>query len=221
MNVSPPDFVRFSCRRDVAQPGRALAWGARGRQFKSARPDHNRSATYGSTKRLLTTRYEQSIHRIEAGLLTRGHACFYHKFPRFQSGVPAQPIRFRHLSQSSDLRLGPAVILCDRGPLEFPSQASLQAQPAPLHELPFNGLGSGLAFHEEWTAVDNVVFAHLLSSLQLHDRLMIIHSGRVRPSQISGFCTEISADVYRAIDTNLDEVGTQTAVAFREAHPCF
>ncbi len=26
-------------RRDVAQPGRALAWGARGRQFKSARPD--------------------------------------------------------------------------------------------------------------------------------------------------------------------------------------
>ena len=26
--------------RDVAQPGRALAWGARGRQFKSARPDH-------------------------------------------------------------------------------------------------------------------------------------------------------------------------------------
>ena len=26
--------------RDVAQPGRALAWGARGRQFESARPDH-------------------------------------------------------------------------------------------------------------------------------------------------------------------------------------
>ena len=24
----------------MAQPGRALAWGARGRQFKSARPDH-------------------------------------------------------------------------------------------------------------------------------------------------------------------------------------
>ena len=30
---------RISNRRDVAQPGRALAWGARGRQFKSARPD--------------------------------------------------------------------------------------------------------------------------------------------------------------------------------------
>ena len=30
--------VRTQCR-DVAQPGRALAWGARGRQFKSARPD--------------------------------------------------------------------------------------------------------------------------------------------------------------------------------------
>jgi hypothetical protein len=33
--TSPVD----SFRRDVAQPGRALAWGARGRQFKSARPD--------------------------------------------------------------------------------------------------------------------------------------------------------------------------------------
>src|SRR6185312_11854917 len=31
--------LAVSCR-DVAQPGRALAWGARGRQFKSARPDH-------------------------------------------------------------------------------------------------------------------------------------------------------------------------------------
>src|ERR1700734_212798 len=31
---------RFLPSRDVAQPGRALAWGARGRQFKSARPDH-------------------------------------------------------------------------------------------------------------------------------------------------------------------------------------
>ena len=31
--------LALSCR-DVAQPGRALAWGARGRQFESARPDH-------------------------------------------------------------------------------------------------------------------------------------------------------------------------------------
>src|SRR6185312_17480974 len=37
--------------RDVAQPGRALAWGARGRQFKSARPDQNKSKRY--THRLL------------------------------------------------------------------------------------------------------------------------------------------------------------------------
>jgi hypothetical protein len=30
----------YTCiRRDVAQPGSALAWGARGRQFKSGRPD--------------------------------------------------------------------------------------------------------------------------------------------------------------------------------------
>src|SRR5947209_11781857 len=32
--------------RDVAQPGRALAWGARGRQFKSARPDHSLRGKY-------------------------------------------------------------------------------------------------------------------------------------------------------------------------------
>src|SRR5581483_11264074 len=38
--------------RDVAQPGRALAWGARGRQFKSARPDHfqNQSVTRFSVR---------------------------------------------------------------------------------------------------------------------------------------------------------------------------
>jgi hypothetical protein len=37
----PPgcDVAGYSLNRDVAQPGRALAWGARGRQFKSARPD--------------------------------------------------------------------------------------------------------------------------------------------------------------------------------------
>jgi hypothetical protein len=39
----------FLPSRDVAQPGRALAWGARGRQFKSARPDHflNQQVTDG------------------------------------------------------------------------------------------------------------------------------------------------------------------------------
>jgi hypothetical protein len=35
------DVAAFLSRRDVAQPGRALAWGARGRQFKSARPDQS------------------------------------------------------------------------------------------------------------------------------------------------------------------------------------
>ncbi len=29
-------------RRGVAQPGSALAWGARGRRFKSGRPDQHR-----------------------------------------------------------------------------------------------------------------------------------------------------------------------------------
>ncbi len=36
---SPLRRARAVNRRDVAQPGRALAWGARGRQFKSAHPD--------------------------------------------------------------------------------------------------------------------------------------------------------------------------------------
>src|SRR5437588_5146943 len=43
--------------RDVAQPGRALAWGARGRQFKSARPDHFlRSSNLQRTEKLKTNR---------------------------------------------------------------------------------------------------------------------------------------------------------------------
>src|SRR6266498_5270554 len=44
---------RNSFRRDVAQPGRALAWGARGRQFKSARPDQ--STTYAVFLQFVTT----------------------------------------------------------------------------------------------------------------------------------------------------------------------
>src|ERR1700682_1728117 len=36
---TPFEHPRSNQCRDVAQPGRALAWGARGRQFKSARPD--------------------------------------------------------------------------------------------------------------------------------------------------------------------------------------
>ena len=39
--ASPPDAVQFirSLGRGVAQPGSALAWGARGPEFKSRRPD--------------------------------------------------------------------------------------------------------------------------------------------------------------------------------------
>src|SRR6187549_3523052 len=37
--VTPPREHRF-LGRDVAQPGSALAWGARGPEFKSRRPDH-------------------------------------------------------------------------------------------------------------------------------------------------------------------------------------
>ncbi len=32
-------FSQFADVRDVAQPGSALAWGARGREFESRRPD--------------------------------------------------------------------------------------------------------------------------------------------------------------------------------------
>ena len=33
------DTVMYQKFRDVAQPGSALAWGARGRKFESCRPD--------------------------------------------------------------------------------------------------------------------------------------------------------------------------------------
>src|SRR5579863_10606687 len=46
----------LSSRRDVAQPGRALAWGARGRQFKSARPDQ-----YSSTESEIVVRRGTSL----------------------------------------------------------------------------------------------------------------------------------------------------------------
>ena len=36
-------------RRDVAQPGSALAWGARGPEFKSRRPDHSKRIPADST----------------------------------------------------------------------------------------------------------------------------------------------------------------------------
>ena len=36
--VAGPDVLRFVCR-GVAQPGRALGSGPRGRRFKSSRPD--------------------------------------------------------------------------------------------------------------------------------------------------------------------------------------
>ena len=32
--------IQAMISRDVAQPGRALAWGARGREFESRHPDH-------------------------------------------------------------------------------------------------------------------------------------------------------------------------------------
>ena len=37
--TKPPPPTRAAGFRDVAQPGSALAWGARGRWFESSRPD--------------------------------------------------------------------------------------------------------------------------------------------------------------------------------------
>lgn len=35
-------FLHPDLKRDVAQPGSALAWGARGRWFESSRPDQRK-----------------------------------------------------------------------------------------------------------------------------------------------------------------------------------
>lgn len=77
-----------SCR-DVAQPGRALAWGARGRQFKSARPDHSSFLTLlpsdrvAFVSRIEAYAFRRAVqwHRRQLRLLTRflpsqnGHEC--------------------------------------------------------------------------------------------------------------------------------------------------
>ena len=39
--MSQEVFSYTTCRRDVVQLARTLAWGARGRRFKSCRPDHS------------------------------------------------------------------------------------------------------------------------------------------------------------------------------------
>jgi hypothetical protein len=43
-------FTHRFLHRDVAQPGSALAWGARGRQFKSGRPDQFREQVTENNK---------------------------------------------------------------------------------------------------------------------------------------------------------------------------
>jgi hypothetical protein len=68
---------------------------------------------------------------------------------------------------------------------------------------------SRLTFDQERAAVDDVVLADLFANLQLGDRLMIVQFGRVGPSQVSCLCTEIPADVHRALNANLHEVGAR------------
>ena len=50
--------------RGVAQPGSALAWGARGREFESRRPDHNsRKETFVASPFLLSSSTPSLLHR--------------------------------------------------------------------------------------------------------------------------------------------------------------
>jgi hypothetical protein len=62
-------------RRDVAQPGSALAWGARGREFKSRRPDQ--SHFKGFTRRCLRARSLRQVRcRCQGffgGKITQAH----------------------------------------------------------------------------------------------------------------------------------------------------
>ena len=69
-------------RRDVAQPGRALAWGARGRQFKSARPDHFCFAQYFPLRLAadLPRAPNQAMRREETAIL--GHRWMKCRFRR-------------------------------------------------------------------------------------------------------------------------------------------
>src|ERR1700757_209200 len=80
----------FLPSRDVAQPGRALAWGARGRQFKSARPDQSIS-------------YEQfPLSQVGSDPSSGGIACYQNSSSSFVNDSTfttfAQP-RSGHLSQ--------------------------------------------------------------------------------------------------------------------------
>ena len=59
-------------RRDVAQPGRALAWGARGRQFKSARPDQYH---FPSTCRFSISSFIQPTHEAPQRIKQRRSRC--------------------------------------------------------------------------------------------------------------------------------------------------
>lgn len=63
--------------RDVAQPGRALAWGVRGRQFESARPDQkpfhiDSSYLQGAEQ---DSGHEAALRLVAFGLSALGTSC--------------------------------------------------------------------------------------------------------------------------------------------------
>ena len=76
-------------RRDVAQPGRALAWGARGRQFKSARPDQLSRGLQSSSR-------FNSTSRADAWVLFGSNKRFNCVDTRFDRRVDARRERTSH-----------------------------------------------------------------------------------------------------------------------------
>src|SRR6185437_10988432 len=59
-----PPLDRF---RDVAQPGSALAWGARGREFKSRRPDQTARSLQWTDESCLPVHHLGSHRGLQAG----------------------------------------------------------------------------------------------------------------------------------------------------------
>ncbi len=93
--------------RDVAQPGRALAWGARGRQFKSARPDHllsHLNQSFSSDLRGRPTKHPNLASRARRMHQYRLRGVRGEAEPSAVQICPSRPITFSNQSFSSDIR---------------------------------------------------------------------------------------------------------------------
>ncbi len=99
-------------RRGVAQPGSAVAWGAKGRRFKSCRPDHLKGSFLGSSNQNLTfpsfPPYHKSLKsQKKAPLIQKtdktnlGFSWRFHMFNAFTGSVHGrvQGVGFRYFSK--------------------------------------------------------------------------------------------------------------------------